>query len=76
MLTLAISNFTYLPDPNYNTRVPVNSEKIVLEIKDGDALGHSLKNTTGKLVPPPSLKGKKVINVNIESAMCVVMVIR
>ena len=67
MLTLAISNITYLPDPNYNTRVPGNSEEIVLEINDAGALGDSLKNAAGKLVPPPSLKGKKVINVNIES---------
>jgi hypothetical protein len=67
MLTLAISNITYLPDPNYNTRVPGNSEEIVLEINDAGALGDSLKNAAGKLVPPPSVKGKKVINVNIES---------
>ena len=66
MLTLAISNITYLPYPNYNTRVLGNSEEIVLEINDAGALC-ALKNAGGKHVPPPSHKAKKVINVNIES---------
>ena len=63
----AISNVTYLPDPQFNTRVPGAADEIFMQVNDLGAIGDSIKGASGELIQPPPLIGQKVIKVNIES---------
>ena len=63
-----LSNITYLPDPYFNTRIPGQSDEIIIEIDDGGGLGDAQKDPeTGQIIPPPPKKARKVIKVNVES---------
>ena len=66
-ISQVLANITYLPDPHFNTRVPGNSDEIIIEVDDGGALGDSLKDDKGQIIPPAPLTGRKVIKVNVES---------
>ena len=63
----ALGNITYLPDPHFNTRVPGNSDEIHILVDDLGAIGDSLKDETGQIIPTAPLTGQKVIKVNVES---------
>ena len=66
-ITQVLSNITYLPDPYFNTRIPGNHDEIMIEVDDQGAIGDSLKDANGQIIPTPFKIGRKIIKVSIES---------